>query len=64
VTNSFVPRIRDELFPAACALLTAKRPFKNFPEAKGSRWSEFLTAENEGVPSGKTKLLCQVAFVE
>ena len=32
VKNGFVPRVRDEIFPALKALQTAKCPFKNLPE--------------------------------
>ena len=60
--NGFVPRIRDELFPALKALQTAKCPFKNLPEKGVSRRGESLTAEKMdqcrwiktkvGLPSG------------
>jgi bifunctional non-homologous end joining protein LigD len=52
VKNGFVPRIRDELFPALKALQTAQCRFKNLPETRASRWGESLTAEKK------------VAFVE
>jgi bifunctional non-homologous end joining protein LigD len=45
VKNGFVPRIRDELFPALKALQIAQCPFKNLPEKRASRWGESLTAE-------------------
>jgi hypothetical protein len=45
VKNGFVPRVRDELFPALKALQTAQCPFKNLPEKRASRWGESLTAE-------------------
>ncbi|MGA9576232.1 MAG: hypothetical protein WBV90_01310, partial [Terrimicrobiaceae bacterium] len=45
VKNGFVPRIRDEIFPALKALQTAQCLFKNLPEKKASRWGESLTAE-------------------
>jgi bifunctional non-homologous end joining protein LigD len=32
VKNGFVPRIRDELFPALKALQTSQCPFRNLPE--------------------------------
>jgi hypothetical protein len=32
VKNGFVPRIRDEFFPALKAQQTAQCPFKNLPE--------------------------------
>jgi hypothetical protein len=32
VKNGFVPRVRDEIFPALKALRTAKRPFGSVPE--------------------------------
>ena len=65
VKNGFVPRIRDELFPALKALQTARCPFKNLPEKRASRWGESLTAEKmEQCRWVKPKLVCQVAFVE
>ena len=65
VKNGFVPRIRDELFPALKALQTAQCPFKNLPEKRASRWGESLTAEKmEQCRWVKPKLVCQVAFVE
>jgi DNA ligase D-like protein (predicted ligase) len=45
VKDGFVPRIRDEIFPALKALQTARCPFKNLPEKRASRWGESLTAE-------------------
>jgi ATP-dependent DNA ligase len=64
VKNGFVPRIRDELFPALKALQTAQW-FKNLPEKSASRWGESLTAEKMKVCRWtKPKLVCQVAFVE
>jgi hypothetical protein len=44
VKNGFVPRVRDEIFPALKALQTAKCLFKNLPEIRASRWGESLTA--------------------
>ena len=65
VKNGFVPRIRDELFPALKALQTAQCPFKNLPEKGASRWGESLTAEKmQQCRWVKPKLVCQVAFVE
>jgi bifunctional non-homologous end joining protein LigD len=65
VRNGFVPRIRDELFPALKALQTAKCPFRNLPETRASRWGESLTAEMlEQRRWIKPRLVCQVAFVE
>ena len=65
VKNGFVPRIRDEIFPALKALQTAQCPFKNLPEKRASRWGESLTAEKmEQCRWVKPKLVCQVAFVE
>ena len=40
VKNGFVPRIRDELFPALKALQITQCPFKNLPEKRASRWGE------------------------
>ena len=45
VKNGFVPRIRDELFPALKALQTAQCPFKNLPEKRASRGGESLTGD-------------------
>ena len=65
VKNEFVPRIRDELFPALKALQIAQCPFKNLPEKRASRWGESLTAEKmDQCRWVKSKLACQVAFVE
>ena len=65
VKNGFVPRIRDELFPALKALQTAQCPFKNLPEKRASRWGESLTAEKmEQCRWVTPKLVCQIAFVE
>jgi ATP-dependent DNA ligase len=65
VKNGFVPRIRDEFFPALKALQTVKCPFKNLPEKRSSRWGESLTAEKmDQCRWVKPKLVCQVAFVE
>ena len=38
VKDGFVPRIRDELFPALKALQIVQCPFKNLPEKRASRW--------------------------
>jgi len=65
VKNGFVPRIRDDLFPALKALQTAQCPFKNLPEKRASRWGDSLTAEKmEQCCWVKPKLVCQIAFVE
>ena len=65
VKNGFVPRIRDEIFPALKALKAAQCPFKNLPEKRASRWGESLTAEKmDQCRWVKPKLVCQVAFVE
>jgi bifunctional non-homologous end joining protein LigD len=45
VKDGFVPRIRDEIFPALKKLSIAHCPFANLPEKKASRWGESLTAE-------------------
>ena len=45
VKNGFLPRIRDEIFPALKKLGVAHFPFTNLPEKKASRWGESLTAE-------------------
>ena len=64
VKNGFLPRIRDEVFPALKALQTAQCPFKNLPE-KGLAVGRSLTAEKMGQCRWiKPKLICQVAFVE
>jgi ATP-dependent DNA ligase len=65
VKNGFVPRIRDEFFPALKALQTVKCPFKNLPEKRSSRWGESLTAEKmDQCRWIKPKLVCQIAFLE
>jgi bifunctional non-homologous end joining protein LigD len=65
VKDGFVPRIRDEIFPALQKLSVVHCPFKNLPEMKASRWGESLTAEKmEQCRWVKPKLVCQVAFVE
>jgi hypothetical protein len=37
VKDGFVPRIRDEIFPALKSLQTAECPFRNLPEKKDFR---------------------------
>jgi hypothetical protein len=65
VKDGFVPRIRDQLFPALKALQTAQCPFKNLPEKRASRWGESLTAEKMKECCWiKPRLVCQIAFVE
>jgi ATP-dependent DNA ligase len=65
VKNGFVPRIRDEIFPALKTLIVAHCPFTNLPEKKASRWGESLTAEKmEQCRWVKPNLVCKVAFVE
>ena len=65
VKNGFVPRIRDDLFPALKAVQAAQCPFKNLPEKRVSRWGESLTAEKmDQCRWVKPKLVCQIAFVE
>jgi ATP-dependent DNA ligase len=65
VKSGFVPRIRDELFPALKTLRTARCLFANLPEKRASRWGESLTAEKmEECRWVKPKLVCQIAFVE
>lgn len=64
--NGFVPRVRDEIFPMLEKIGTARCPFVNLPEAKGSaRWGESMTAEKmKECRWVKPKLVCQAAFVE
>ena len=65
VKDGFVPRIRDEIFPALKTLQIVHCPFKNLPEKRASRWGESLTAEKMKECHWVTpKLVCQVAFVE
>ena len=45
VKDGFVPRNRDEIFPALKKLTVTHCPFTNLPEKKTSRWGESLTAE-------------------
>ena len=62
VKNGFVPRIRDELFPALKTLQTAKCPFTNLPEERALRWGESLTAEKMSECRWvKPRLVCQIA---
>jgi ATP-dependent DNA ligase len=56
VKDGFVPRIRDEIFPALKALQTAQCPFTNLPEKRALRWGESVTAEKNGaMPLGQTE---------
>ena len=56
VKNGFVPRVRDEIFPALKALQTAKCPFENLPETRASRWGEIVNrGEDDGMPVGQTE---------
>jgi DNA ligase D-like protein (predicted ligase) len=65
VKNGFVPRVRDEIFPALETLRTAKCPFANLPETRALRWGETITAEKMSECRWvKPKLVCQVAFLE
>jgi len=65
VRNGFVPRIRDEIFPALTKLVIHSCPFVNLPEKKASRWGEALTADKmKECRWVKPALVCQVAFVE
>lgn len=65
VKDGFVPRTRDEIFPALKKLLIDDCPFTNLPEKKASRWGEALTAEKmKDCRWVKPALVCQVAFVE
>jgi bifunctional non-homologous end joining protein LigD len=65
VKNGFVPRIRDEIFPALKKQRVVHCPFKNLPEKRASRWGEALTAEKMKECYWVTpKLVCQIAFVE
>jgi len=45
VKDGFVPRVRDEIFPALKNLRVKVCPFANLPEKKASRWGEALTVE-------------------
>jgi bifunctional non-homologous end joining protein LigD len=65
VKNGFVPRIRDEIFPALKKLRVVHCPFKNLPEKRASQWGESLTAEKMTQCRWvEPKLVCQIAFVE
>ena len=65
VKNGFVPRVRNEIFPALKRLIAVACPFTNLPEKRASRWGESLTAEKmKQCCWVKPKLVCQVAFVE
>ncbi len=65
VKDGFVPKIRDEIFPAIQRLQTDACPFTNLPEKKASRWGRPITAERmKECRWVKPELVCQVAFVE
>ena len=65
VRNGFVPRLRDDLFPAIKKLMVDDCPFVNLPEKKAARWGEALTAEKmKECRWVKPTLVCQVAFLE
>ncbi len=65
VKDGFVPRIREDIFPAIEKLQTDVCPFTNLPEEKASRWGEALTAEKmKECRWVKPSLVCQVEFVE
>jgi ATP-dependent DNA ligase len=65
VKNGFVPRVREEIFPALSSLQTTNCPFKNLPEKRAPRWGESLTDEKMNQCRWiKPKLVCKVAFVE
>lgn len=65
VRNGFVPRIREEIFPALKKLPAKACPFTNLPEKKATRWGEALTAEKmKECRWIKPALVCKVAFVE
>jgi bifunctional non-homologous end joining protein LigD len=60
VKDGFVPRIRDEIFPALQKLKVVHCRFKNLPEKRASRWGESLTAEKmEQCRWVKPKLVCR-----
>jgi bifunctional non-homologous end joining protein LigD len=65
VKDGFVPRIRNEIFPALQKLRVVHCPFKNLPEKRASRWGESLTVEKMNQCRFVTpKLVFQVQFVE
>ena len=65
VRNGFVPRTRDDIFPALKKLMIDECPFANLPEKKATRWGEALTAEKmKECRWVKPVLVCQIAFVE
>ena len=53
VKNGFLPRIRDEVFPALKALQTAQCPFKNLPENLRGRIAN--RRENGAMPMDQTE---------
>ena len=55
VKDGFVPRIRDEIFPALKTLKAAPCLFKNLPETRASRWGESLTAEKMKQSAGSLR---------
>jgi bifunctional non-homologous end joining protein LigD len=65
VKDGFVPRTRDDIFPALKNLRIDECPFTNLPEKKASRWGEVLTAEKMNECRWlEPALFAQVAFVE
>ena len=56
VKDGFVPRIRDEIFPALKKLSAAHCPFKNLPEKKASQVGRVANrGENEAMPLGQSE---------
>jgi ATP-dependent DNA ligase len=53
VKDGFVPRIRDEIFPALQKLSVVHCPFKNLPEKRASQWAT-NRRENGPMPLGQT----------
>ncbi|MEP6810886.1 MAG: non-homologous end-joining DNA ligase, partial [Chthoniobacterales bacterium] len=65
VKDGFVPRLRDEVFANFKHLRAPDCPFVNLPEKKNARRGEAITAEKMGECRWlKTKLICEVGFVE
>jgi hypothetical protein len=57
VKNGFVPRTRDEIFPALKTLQTAKCPFTNLPETRASAVGRIVNRrENGAMPLGQTEI--------
>ena len=56
VKNGFVPRVRDEIFPALKALQTTNCPFKNLPENGLTMGRDHNRGKDVGMPMGQAQV--------